>query len=158
MAELEKIKQRELKKGHAQLKEKKYEEAENIFRNLINTFKEDTDLKIIISNIYKEEGMLDKALQYLKEAYMADPKAVHVLNKMGITLRKAGKIDLAIKIYKEAISRTPDDENLLFNLGRVYIDAKKWENVVEVAKQAIKLNPNFKEAEKMLKYAEKRLQ
>ncbi len=139
------------------LKHKEYKQADRVFKKLIKTFKEDTDLKLSISDIYLEEGMVDDALGYLRNAYKDDPEAIHVLNKMGITLRKAGKFDLAIKVFKEAISRTPDDEYLLFNLGRVYIDSKKWEDVLNVADNALKLNPDFKEAEKMLKYAERQI-
>ncbi len=157
MALLEELKQQELEKGRKYLKHKEYNQADKVFKKLIKTFKEDTDLKLSISDIYLEEGMVDDALGYLRNAYKDDPEAIHVLNKMGITLRKAGKFDLAIKVFKEAISRTPDDEYLLFNLGRVYIDSKKWEDVLNVADNALKLNPDFKEAEKMLKYAERQI-
>jgi tetratricopeptide (TPR) repeat protein len=157
MAELEKLKARELEKGHNHLKEKDYQEAEKVFNRLIKTFKEDTDLKITISNMYMEEGMLEEALKYIREAYKEDPEAIHVLNKMGIALRKAKKFDLAIKAFKEAISKSPDDEFLFFNLGRVYIDVKHWEDVQRVAQRALSLNPNFLQAEKMLEYAKKML-
>ncbi len=157
MEELERLKHRELEKGRGLLKDKKYKEADEVFKNLIHTFKEDTDLKISISDIYMEEGMVEQALQYLKHAYTDDPSAIHVYNKLGIALRRAGKLELAEKTFKEAISRSPDDEYLLFNLGRVYIDMKEWEKAARVAKQALEINPSFKEAKKMLHYAESRL-
>ncbi len=157
LEELEKLKQRELEKGKQHLKAKEYKEAEKIFKRLIKTFKEDTDLKINISDMYMDEGLVEEALSYLKEAYKDDPEAIHLLNKMGITLRRAGKPELAARVFKEAISKSPDDEYLLFNLGRAYIDLKKWDKVIEMGKKALELNPKFREAEKMLKYAQKQV-
>lgn len=155
MEALEQLKARELELGRGQLKDKKYDLAEKTFRRLINTFKEDTDLKLTITDMYMEQGLIDQALKYMEDAYNDDPSAIYVLNKMGIVLRKAGKLDLAEKIFKEAISKSPDDEYLYFNLGRVYIDEKRWNDVIDIAKKAIEINPSFKEADKMLKYAEK---
>lgn len=102
---------------------------------MIKTFKDDTDLKLTISDIYMDEGLVDQAIKYLKDAYKEDPDAVYLLNKMGITLRRAGKHDLASRVFLEAVSKSPDDEYLLFNLGRVYIDEKKWEEAAKVAKK-----------------------
>ncbi len=157
MQELENLKQRELEKGKGLLKDKKYKEAEEVFKALIHTFKEDTDLKISISDLYMEEGMVEQALRYLKHAYTDDPSAIHVYNKLGIALRKAGKLDLAEKTFKEALSRSPDDEYLLFNIGRVYIDMKRWKEAADTARQALEINPSFKEAKKMLQYAQSKL-
>ncbi len=157
MEALEQLKARELNVGKKQLQEKKYDLADKTFKRLINTFKEDADLRVIISNMYLDEGLLEEAIKYLEDAYKNDPSAVHVLNRMGIVFRRAKKYDLAEKVFKEAIAKSPDDEYLYFNLGRVYIDEKRWQDAIEVAKKALKINPSFKEAKKMLKYAEKAL-
>lgn len=157
LEELEKLKSRELEKGRKHLKDKEYAEAEKVFKRLIKTFKEDTDLKLTISDIYMDEGLVEQALKYLKDAYKNDPDAIYLLNKMGITLRRAGNLDLASKVFLEAVSKSPDDEYLLFNLGRVYIDEKRWKDAAKVAKKALEINPKFVEAEKMLKYAQKKL-
>jgi uncharacterized protein HemY len=50
------------------------------------------------------------------------------------------------------------DPSLYFNIGRLYVDWKKWGKAIKAAKAALRLKPDFIAAQKLLAYAEEKLQ
>jgi len=155
LAELEKQKQDKLNQAKAELEERKIEQAEKIYAELIQKFKDDSKLKIAISDQLIANEYFEQAIKYLKEAYKQDPNSVDVFNRLGMSLRKLGRYEDAIKAYQHALKLDPQDEYLYFNLARVYLDQKDYAKAKEVVSKALKINPDFELAQKMLKFLEK---
>ncbi len=147
-------KREKVKDGEKFVQKGEYNKADEIFKELLKEFPDDSELRVEISDIYLRNGKIDFSLNYLKDALNID-KGVYLLNKVGILLRKVKKYDLSERIFVNAINKSPDDEILYFNLGRVYIDLKKWSKVIDVAEKALSINSSFQEAKKMLVYAQK---
>lgn len=147
-----------LKQGKEELDKENYKGAEKHFQKLVQDFPDDSELKVEISEYYMEKGMYTESLNYLRAAHKNDPDSVQIFNKLGISLRKSGNYQMAEKAFFEAIKRAQEDEYLYFNLGRVYIDWNKWNKASKVSQKALEFNPDFAEAEKMMKFSRKKAQ
>jgi len=132
-------------------------EAERAARKVIETAPGDTDLKASIADLFLEHGLVELAIDMLKQAHAQNPESQHIFNKLAMTLRKAGHLEEAETCYLHALERSPKDEYLHFNLGRVYLDMRQWKRAVECADKALTINAEFEEARKMRIYALKQL-
>lgn len=79
------------------------------------------------------------------------------LNEFGISLRKNGHFDESIRYYNKAIEYNTKDEHLLFNLARVHFDKGDKREAAKALETALKINPEFDQAEKFLRYCQKRM-
>jgi tetratricopeptide (TPR) repeat protein len=93
----------------------------------------------------------------LDDALKDDPNAIHLYNRIGMVLRKMKDYETAEKYYLKALTLTSQDEYLLYNVGRLYYDWRKWDKMAESAQKAVEINPDFAEAVKMLKFAQKKM-
>jgi tetratricopeptide (TPR) repeat protein len=153
---LEQRKEAALTAAQEHLDRSDFDKADAVFQNLLKEFREDADLKIDIADRYLEKDLFDEALKYLKRAHDDDPDSIHVLNKLGVALRKAGRYELAERVFLEALRKSSTDEVLFFNLGRVYIDWQKWDKAIKASDQALSFRSPFPEAEKMRQFAQKK--
>ena len=157
MAKMEEMKKKGLEKGQKLLDAGEYDKAKKFFDRLVKEFHQDVDLKADIADRFLNKGRYQEAFEYLDDALHQDPNAMHLYNRIGIVLRKMQDYETAEKYYKKALSLAAKDEYLHFNIGRLYIDWGKWDKVEESALNALDLNKDFTEAEKMLKFARKRM-
>ena len=158
LAALERKKKKSLATAQDLLQKKSIDEAELIFKQLIEEFDKDFQLKIDISDILINAQHYKRAIKYLKLANEQQPNSVHVFNRLGMILRKLGKYEQSEKAYLQALKLDPDDEYLYFNVGRLYIDSQNWEKAAQMAQKAVNLNPQFKQAKKMLSFVQKKLE
>lgn len=149
--------QHTVEKGQQHLDNKEWEEAKTTFDQLVVENKEDTDLKADIADRYLNASRYDDAYQMLDDALTDDPNAIHLYNRIGMVLRKMNNFDTAEKYYLKALTLAKDDEYLHYNVGRLYYDWKKWAKMAQAAQNAVDLNPDFAEAVKMLKFAQKKI-
>ncbi|OBQ51728.1 tetratricopeptide repeat protein [Halodesulfovibrio spirochaetisodalis] len=154
---LERQKQAELEKGQAFLDSGQHQSAVAVFNSLLNRFSEDAELKSDIAERYIRAGLYHEAYERLAEAIDLSPENIRYYNSIGMALRKLGKFKVAEKYFAKAVRVAGKDPHLFFNLGRVYVDWEKWDKCAKSALMALKLDPEFKEAEKMLAFAKKRL-
>lgn len=154
---LERQKQEELEKGQHLLDSGQNESAVAVFNALLNRFSEDAELKSDIAERYIRAGLYNEAFTRLAEAIELSPENIRYYNSIGMALRKLGKFNVAEKYFAKAVKVAGKDPHLFFNLGRVYVDWEKWDKCAKSALMALKLDPEFKEAEKMLAFAKKRL-
>ncbi|SIN87298.1 Flp pilus assembly protein TadD, contains TPR repeats [Halodesulfovibrio marinisediminis DSM 17456] len=154
---LERQKQAELEKGQSFLDTEQHENAISVFNALLTRFSEDAELKSDIAERYIRAGLYSEAFAQLAEAIELSPENIRYYNSIGMALRKMGKFDVAEKYFAKAVKVAGKDPHLFFNLGRVYLDWEKWDKCAKSAMMALKLDPEFKEAEKMLAFANKRI-
>ena len=157
LAAMGKRKKEQLDKGQTLLEENNVSEAQKLFNALIREFKDDTELRAEVADKFIKSGLYDEALEYLEDALKNDPNAIFLYNRIGIVLRKMKDFEAAEKYYLRALRINNKDEYLYFNTGRLYYDWKKWEKMAKAAQKALAINPNFAEAEKMFKFAQKKM-
>jgi tetratricopeptide (TPR) repeat protein len=151
-------KQKYIEQGDAALRAVDPDKAGFFFEKAVAMAPDDTDLKSDIADRYLTHGYYKEAFKYLNDALENDPNAVHLYNRIGIVLRKMGDFRTAEKYYKRALEVAEKDEFLFFNIGRLYVDMAKWDKVAWAAEQALEINPNFKEGQKMLAFARKKVE
>ncbi|WP_316901506.1 tetratricopeptide repeat protein [Pseudodesulfovibrio indicus] len=146
-----------LERGQAHLDAGEWDKAKDVFDQLVKTFGGDTELKADIADRYLNAGRYKEAYSMLDDALRDDPNAIHLYNRIGMVLRKMQDYETAEKYYLKALTLTSQDEYLHYNIGRLYYDWRKWAKMANSAKNAVEINPNFAEAAKMLKFAQKKM-
>ena len=157
LEELEKKKKSGLEKGQVQLDNNETDDARETFRALVAEFSDDPDLKADIGDRFLKAGLYEDAFAYLSEALKDKPESLYLYNRIAISLRKLQKFETAEQYYMKALEHIKEDPHLCFNIGRLYVDWKKWDKVVEWATKAVNFDPAFEEAQKMLRFAQKKL-
>lgn len=149
LAEQERRKQEGLAKGKQLLQDKQFDPAVQFFDKMLKHFHDDHDLKVDIGELFLDAGQFDQAFAYLVDSMQNSPDSVHLLNRIGMGLRKLGKSSEAEKCFQQALNLSNDDERLYFNLGRVYVDCTNWDKAAEAASRALEINPDLEQAKKM---------
>ncbi len=146
-----------LEQGQTFLDNEEFDKAKSNFDTLVADFGGDTDLKADIADRYLNAGRYQEAFNMLDDALKDDPNAIHLYNRIGMVLRKMKDYDTAEKYYLKALTLSSEDEYLHYNLGRLYYDWRKWGKMAQAAQHAVDINPDFGEASKMLKFAQKKM-
>lgn len=157
LASKEKAKQDALNRGRELLAAGKHKEAKAIFDKALLQFGGDTDLKTEIADLFIGAERYEMALEYLAQALADFPESVHIMNRIAMALRKLGRFEDAEQYYRKALEYAKDDPNLFFNMGRMYVDWKQWRKAAKVAELALRIKPDFEQAQKMLAFAQKKL-
>ncbi len=124
------------------------------FASLAREFPRDAQLFGEMGEALLKAKLYEEAVRYLTEALDQKPDMLPFYNIIGMALRKLEQYEVAETYYLRASQYLRHDPNLYFNIGRLYVDWKKWSKARSAAMAALKLNPDFKEAQKLLQYAE----
>jgi Flp pilus assembly protein TadD len=143
--------------GKSELAEGNSTAARATFSALVREFPEDAPLMTQVGEAFMDGGLYEDASHYLGLAAALSPQSTHVLNRLGIALRKMGRFDLAEEKFRSALSLDPKDPNLYFNLGRLYLDVRQWQSCLECAEAALALDSSFTQAAQMVAYCSRML-
>lgn len=154
---LEARKQAGVQSGQQLIDQERFVEAKTHFDDLVSEFHDDVALKSDVGERFLKANRYEEAFDFLSQALADSPQSVHLYNRVAMALRKLSKFDVAERYYNKALEVCKHDSNLYFNIGRLYIDWGKWEKVAYMAAKALECDPEFKEAKKMLLYAQKQM-
>ncbi len=145
----------ELEKAFTFFKTGFFDKADEIF----NTFAEN---KSISANSYAdiavflyENAKFEPSVIFYEKALEIEPKNINWLNNLAMVLRKLKKFDQAEKKYFILAKNMGKNAPLLFNLARLYLEWEQLDKASKAAQAAVNLDPNFQEAQKLLRYIEK---
>ncbi|MBI5643613.1 MAG: tetratricopeptide repeat protein [Deltaproteobacteria bacterium] len=102
---------------------------------------------------YREEGLLDEALDEYRKALTIEPQNPVLLNNIGVAHLMLGNIDEAIKAIKSSIQARPDYPESHNSLGYAYFTKGRIDEAIVEYNEALKLKPGYTEAEKNLETA-----
>ena len=145
-----------IEQAQEHLDKNEYSRADQLFQDLVAAMPSDVSLLCDIGDRYLKAERFESAFEYFSKAIEIDPSLVHLYNRIGIALRKLGKFDTAEMYYLKALQYSGKDPNLFFNIGRLYVEWEKWDKAEQVAGIILKLDPEFKEAGKLLSFARKK--
>jgi Tfp pilus assembly protein PilF len=106
---------------------------------------------------YADQGKNDKALADARKALSLDPNDKIILNNVGNIYTHFGKQDEAIQYYSQAIAIDGSYALSYVNRGVAYFNKGDYTKAIADCTQALKINPNDKNAQKMLMEARKAL-
>lgn len=138
------------------------DEAESQFIKALMIHSLNVDANYGLGEVYSEKKEFAKLKRVLDTLLGINEAFTHEhrqkFNRFGISLRKNGHYDESIRYYEKSLEIVDDDENVYFNLARVFFEKGLNDRCVESLKQALNINPEFVEAQKFMKYCQKRAQ
>lgn len=148
--------QAQLEKGRKELLAGQYDEGRRTLDQLSEDYSEEGKLAVEIGELFNEAGLHEDAVRHFLLAARLLPDSAHVLNRLGIVLRKLKRFDEGELYFGRALKLEDQDPNLFFNFARLYFDWLKWDEAVTYAQKALALDPGFAEAAKLVAYIEKK--
>ena len=135
-------------KGYAALKEKNYNEAEGVFKDLAQKEAQGEILgKEGLSAVYAKKGQGDKALQLAQEVEQKAPDRAYVHVIKGDLLYAQNKKKEAEAEYQTAARKEvaePYHEAMKYNqLGRLYVNQGQYGKARELYDQAVSIDPYY---------------
>jgi len=99
-----------------------------------------------LSELYKSQGKLDRALEVLREAHEIDPDDTKHLFNIGSIYLEQKKLEEASNFFKKVVDRDPDFSSALLNLGYIAKVQGRPEEAEEIYRRAIEIDPDGVEA------------
>lgn len=143
--------ERQFRLGLTLMKSGQAGKAKPVFKTAVTQSQEEhSDLVRQVGDVYLEAGMVEEAQEILQQGLLANPRDIHLYNRLGIALRRQGKFDEAVESYRAAIGLQPKNEALHYNLGRAFFEAGKVELAAKALEDSLALAPDFAEARSFL--------
>lgn len=142
----------------AAMQDQKFDDAEKIFFDLVNSHPDYAGPYANIGILLKRKGKRDDAEQAFKKALELNKENADVYNHLGVLYRDSGKFDLARQAYETGLQIAPAHLHLNLNLGILHdIYLNQPEKALEYFQAAQKLSPNDKQIQTWLSDIQKRL-
>jgi tetratricopeptide (TPR) repeat protein len=122
-------------------KEKKYEDAEKIFNELLTEEKNNMNVYIFAAQNYVNLSKSDKALNIVDMGLKKEQKNIALLKiKAGIFMLQRETGD-AIDVLEEATEYYPQNAGLWMMLASQYLMDQEWSDCIEAAEKAAEIDP-----------------
>jgi predicted O-linked N-acetylglucosamine transferase (SPINDLY family) len=122
------------------------QEAEHIFRKILEVQPNNVTALHFIGVIYYQLKDYSSAIIYIKKALQFGPDYADAYNNLGSVLQETGQLEESIACYQKAININPKFDRAYYNLGTAL--KEKWEidDAIANYQKAIRLNPHLAEA------------
>ncbi|MGE5421992.1 MAG: stalk domain-containing protein [Ignavibacteriales bacterium] len=101
------------------------------------------DNYIDMGNTAREDGDLDKAIEYFDKAIQADGKSVEAYDKKAWCLKTEGYTNEAVKMYIAALKVDPGNIPVLSRMADTLYKAGLYEEALSLVDQILKLDPKY---------------
>lgn len=137
--------------GNCNYYQKEYAASAQYYRNALGidpNYQEAND-NLLISlrdggQYFGEElGDLDKALNFLQQAYQMNPNDFETNRLLGVANGVRGNSVKAISYFEKAVALKPDDAGTWLNLSRAFANAGQGDRSQQAQQKALELNPNI---------------
>jgi tetratricopeptide (TPR) repeat protein len=120
-------------------KQKKYDQAEQSFRQILETHPDSSPTLNYLGYILADHNMhLEEALAMIKRAVELEPQNGAYLDSLGWVYFKLGNYDQAEDYLRRAVEKTPNDATIQDHLGELYaktgklkLAAMHWERALD---------------------------
>jgi tetratricopeptide (TPR) repeat protein len=125
--------------GSVYERQKKYEQAEQMFRQVLQQDPNNTMTLNYLGYMLADRNMrLEEALTLIKKALVLDPQNGAYLDSLGWAYFRLGNYDLAEENLRKAADKTPNDATIQDHLGELYaktgrlkLAAAHWERALD---------------------------
>ena len=123
------------------LNNQKFQEANEIYQNLVLQFPDNSELyhEFGIALIAQNQPKL--AIEKFLQSVRLDPKNANYNSDLGEMYRRIGLLDQAIKFNLEAVKLNSELDNTNYNLGLAYFGKEDFDKAIVFFEKAIKVNP-----------------
>lgn len=124
------------------VKEKRYEEAKDIYINLINLSPKNVDYLAELAQIYKLQGDKMGAVQLLNKALELDPNRQDIRITVAFAYLFDNKLDLSKELFQDVLAKESNNSDALAGIGRIAAIQKRPEEAQQYYQKALEFNPN----------------
>ncbi|MCL6494582.1 MAG: tetratricopeptide repeat protein [Ignavibacterium sp.] len=121
---------------------KKYEEAEKILLQAIESFPDNYAINFILGLSLAQQSKNEDAVKYLKKAVALNPTDVNTLSAYAYTLNQLKQDEEAILYLNKALSIDPNDVNVMGTLALIYNAQKVFEKSDSLYEKALEIKPD----------------
>ena len=122
--------------------QKRYPEAERLFRELYQPKKGDFRALKGLVQLYTAQGQTEKTLALLNGELARFPDSIAVHSLLAATAARAGKVDLAIQQYEQLLARRAHDQETCTQLGLLYQRKGDLPRSLSLLQTAVDLAPS----------------
>jgi len=126
--------------------EKKYEQAEKIFREVIDERPSLVMAYQEYSNFLISRNKCTEAIGYLERALELEDEEAETYMKLGYCYRSLKKFDEAFKYYLKVLEIDSEASRAYAGLGHCYESLNKLDEAIEYFDRALQINPELSEA------------
>ena len=122
--------------------EGKLEEAEKLYKKILDTEPTNFDANKNLSIFFYKLGRLDEAEASCKKTIELKPDFMECYYDLGNILYQLGKLDEAEKNFQKVIELKPDHIEAYFNLSIIFRDLDRFDEAEKNFKKVIELKPD----------------
>ena len=123
-------------------KKNKFENALEIYLELLSNDKSNVNLLYLIGTCYIQTKKPELAINYLEKTIELDNKHIAAYNNLGGAYFEIKRIDDSIKIYKQLFKLNPNYKLAKNNIANCYFEQKKYDEALKIYQSLIKEDPN----------------
>ena len=124
----------------------KQELLESTLNEALNVNPEDPDLLFTAGKVFKDNGDIDKAVEYLERGLKINPGSAIGARYLADAYYDMGDMEGAVFAYTKAIRSDPDNPDLHFNVGVLYLQLGDFEMTEEEFQKVLVINPDDDQA------------
>jgi len=128
----------------------KLDEAEKLYRDILEQFPEQADALHYLGVINLQGGRFDDAVSLIQKAINARPDYVDAFINLGFGLNALGRPEDAAGQFEKALTLGPATAPLLANLASTLEQVGRYDDAVEKFEAALQLQPDMAEARRSL--------
>jgi Flp pilus assembly protein TadD len=142
--------QNELQRGWQIHQQRRFAEAEQIYRNVLGKSPTDANAWCFLGIVLHDQRQYGVAVECYRKALKLNPDFPIALNNLGNSLRYVNCVEEADECFQKAIDLKPDYLNAFKNRGTLHVWTGALERGLGYYEQALKLNPNEAELHRNL--------
>ena len=119
------------------------EEAETIYRHVLEQQESYAEAQHLLGFLYHQRGQQEIAAEWIGKAVASDPTQPLFLSNLGIVYCELGDRDKAIECYQKALDIQPDFYNALCNMGNVLLDKNRRKEGIVCYRKALEIHPQL---------------
>lgn len=122
------------------------DEAEALFRALLEKYPKDFDLLHRLGMIQGQRNNFEAAMGFIEQALAVEPNHASAHNILGNCLKGLGRHETALASYDRALALQPNDADTLNNRGATLRDLKRSEEALASFERALAINSGHVQA------------
>lgn len=120
----------------------KSNQAEDLYKKILKKDKKNFDCLHMLGVLYQQQGLLEKSINYLKQALSVNPYHVSANSNLGNAYQQLDKFDIALKYIDKALELDPNFPEALFNKAVIFYKCGQWANSMYFAHLTLNQVPN----------------
>jgi predicted O-linked N-acetylglucosamine transferase (SPINDLY family) len=123
-----------------------FEQAEELFRQILQVEPNHVDALHLLGLICRQKGQTDQAVEYLQAAVRLKPDFAEAHNNLGNALALQGRSAEAVVQYQQTLRLQPDQVHAYVNLGNIYKEQGRLDDALAAYRAALRIKPDHADA------------